>query len=111
MVACLGVFIVGLDLNGYRTLTKHEGFVAVVSREMLQTGDWVVPRFGGLPRLKKPPLAYWCAASVSWILGEHAPWTARLPFAISGLALAALVGVWAGRWHGRWCGLSARSCT
>lgn len=106
-VGCLGLFIVFFDLNGYRTLTKHEGFVAVVSREMLQTGDWVVPRFGGLPRLKKPPLAYWCAAGASWLFGEHVPWTARFPFAVSALLLAGLVGVWAGKWYGRWQGLVA----
>ena len=106
-VGVLGLFIVFFDLNGYRTLTKHEGFVAVVSREMLQTGDWVVPRFGGLPRLKKPPLAYWCAAGTSWMFGEHAPWTARFPFAVSALLLAVLVGVWAGRWYGRWQGIAA----
>jgi len=106
-LGCLGLFIVFFDLNGYRTLTKHEGFVAVVSREMLQSGDWVVPRFGGLPRLKKPPLAYWCAAGTSAIFGEHAPWTARFPFAVSALLLAGLVGVWAGKWYGRWAGLAA----
>jgi 4-amino-4-deoxy-L-arabinose transferase-like glycosyltransferase len=106
-VACLGIFLVFYELNDYRTLTKHEGFVAVVSREMLNTGDWIVPQFGGLPRLKKPPLAYWCAATVSYVTGEHAPWTARLPFAISALLLAGLVGVWAGKWYGRWAGLAA----
>ncbi len=103
----LGLLIVFFDLNGYRTLTKHEGFVAVVSREMRQTGDWVVPRFGGLPRLKKPPLAYWSAASASWLFGKDSPWTARFPFAISALLLAGLVGVWAGTWYGRWSGLAA----
>ena len=86
----LGLLIVFFDLEGYRTLTKHEGFVAVVSREMRQTGDWVVPRFGGLPRLKKPPLAYWSAASAGWLFGEDSPWTARFPFAVSALLLAGI---------------------
>ncbi len=103
----LGLLIVFFDLEGYRTLTKHEGFVAVVSREMRESGDWVVPRFGGLPRLKKPPLAYWAAASAGWLFGEDSPWTARFPFAVSALLLAGLVGVWAGKWYGRWSGLAA----
>ena len=61
-VACLGLFIVFFDLDGYRTLTKHEGFVAVVSREMLQTGDWVVPSWTCFPpsRLRKTPLSGTC---------------------------------------------------
>ncbi|MCA9070836.1 MAG: glycosyltransferase family 39 protein, partial [Planctomycetaceae bacterium] len=56
---------------------------------------------------KKPPLAYWCAAGASWLMGEDAPWAARFPFAVSALLLSGLVGVWAGKWYGRWQGLAA----
>lgn len=36
--------------------------VAVVAREMLHSGDYVLPTLGGEPRLKKPPMPYWLAA-------------------------------------------------
>ncbi|MFQ5731159.1 MAG: ArnT family glycosyltransferase [Planctomycetaceae bacterium] len=106
-IAGFGVFLVFFELGGHGTLTKHEAFVAVVGREMCETGDWVVPRFGGLPRLKKPPLMYWCAAASGSLFGRHAAWTARFPSAVAALLLAALVGWWAARWYGRNAGLAA----
>lgn len=106
-VAAFGAFVVFFDLGRFCTLTKHEAFVAVVGREMAESGDWVVPRFGGLPRLKKPPLMYWCAAASGSLFGEHTEWTARLPAAVAALLLAALVGWWAARWYGRNAGLAA----
>lgn len=36
--------------------------VAVVARDMARSGDFVLPMFGGEPRLKKPPMPYWLAA-------------------------------------------------
>jgi 4-amino-4-deoxy-L-arabinose transferase-like glycosyltransferase len=105
--ACLGVFFVFFKLGSFRTLTKHEAFVAVASREMAATEDFVVPRFGGLPRLKKPPLMYWSAAAAGELFGRHDAWTARFPAAVSALLLALLVGTWAGQWYGRAAGLAA----
>src|SRR3990172_6538146 len=50
------------NLGNVRFLTRHEIFVAETAREMLLTGDWILPRFGMSPRLVKPPLAYWLTA-------------------------------------------------
>ena len=107
LVSLLAVLVVLFNLGGYRTLTSHEGFVGVVSRDMLASGDWVVPRFAGLPRLKKPPLAYWVAAVSATVCGQHNEWTVRLPSALAALALAGLMGWWAARRHGRNVGLAA----
>lgn len=110
-VACAVVFV---HLGDYRTLTTHEGFAAVPAREMLATGDWVVPQFGALPRLQKPPVIYWAIAAVDWCTGRIDEWTARLPSALSALALAGLMGYWASRWYGaivgRWVALVQGSC-
>ena len=35
---------------------------AEIGREMLVTGDWVVPRLNFLKYYEKPPLAYWSVA-------------------------------------------------
>jgi len=43
--------------------------VATVAREMVRSGEYVVPRVGGELRLNKPPLPYWLAAGGALLLG------------------------------------------
>ena len=106
-LAVVAVVVMFYRLGTYRTLSTHETYAVVPAREMLQTGDWVVPRSGGLPRLRKPPLGYWVVAISASIFGELDEWTARLPAAVAALLLAALVGHWACKWYGREAGLGA----
>src|SRR4051812_29075938 len=54
-----------------------EGRYAQIPREMLQRGDWVVPRLFGEPYLDKPPLYYWLVMLSYAALGAH-DWSARL---------------------------------
>jgi 4-amino-4-deoxy-L-arabinose transferase-like glycosyltransferase len=49
-------------LAGLRTLPlmdRDEPRFASAGREMLNTGNFVVPYFNGVPRLAKPPVCYW----------------------------------------------------
>lgn len=107
LVAALAVFALLWNLGGYRTLNTHEAFAAVPAHEMQRTGDWIVPRFGDMPRLQKPPLMYWLIAASNVLYGSASEWSARLPSALAALATAALVGLWATRWYGRTAGLAA----
>ena len=67
-----------------------EGRYAEISRWMLVSGDWLVPRLNGLPFFHKPPLLHWLQASAMGVLGAY-PWVARLvPAAAAGLMLAGL---------------------
>lgn len=66
---------------------RDEGWYAQVSREMLDTGDWLVPHYLGQPWIAKPPLLYWCAAASFAVFGVRA-WAARL---VSVLAMAVAV--------------------
>ncbi len=95
------------NLGDFRTLGPHEAYAAVPARGMLETGDWVVPQFGGVPRLKKPPLAYWAVASSAKLWGALNEWSARFPAATSALLLSVLMGVWAKRWYGNIAGWGA----
>jgi 4-amino-4-deoxy-L-arabinose transferase-like glycosyltransferase len=75
-------------LGAARTFTFHESHVAQGAREMLATGDWLIPRIGGRPWLEKPPLPQWMVAFSGLAFGEVNEWSARLPaamFAIFGL--------------------------
>ncbi len=72
---------------------------AGIGREMLETGDWMVPVENGRVALEKPPLYYWMIAAAMGVTGNHAELGARLPSvaaAVVGLAvtwrLAVLLG-------------------
>lgn len=106
-ICVVGMVTVFFQLGSYRTLGSHEAYVAVPTREMLSSGDLIVPRFGGLPRLEKPPLSYWVAAASVRIFGEISEWTLRFPSALSAILLAALIGFWARRWYGSAAGWGA----
>ncbi|GAB4158395.1 MAG: hypothetical protein Tsb009_35590 [Planctomycetaceae bacterium] len=101
----LVAFVVLFDqLGDFRTLGSHEVYAAVPAREMSLSGNWVVPRYGGLPRLRKPPLVYWVLATTAGIFGEFNEWVVRVPAALSALALSVLMGFWASRWYGKSAG-------
>jgi 4-amino-4-deoxy-L-arabinose transferase-like glycosyltransferase len=72
---------------------------ASVAREMLRTGDWVVPRFNG-EVADKPPLLFWAMAGSFRFLGET-PFAARVPSVLCALATLAVVWSIGRRWHGR----------
>lgn len=94
-------------LSSYKTFSSHEIFTAVGAREMIETGDYIVPHQAGLPRLKKPPLGYWVIVGVAKITGRVDEFSSRLPAAIAAGLLCLLTGVWASRWYGRNAGIFA----
>ena len=77
-----------------------EGRYAETGRELLASGDWLVPRLPGEPHLTKPPLTYWAIASGLAILGVN-EWGARiflsLAFFITILATIGLAKAWGWR--------------
>jgi 4-amino-4-deoxy-L-arabinose transferase-like glycosyltransferase len=107
MLTLMAAVILFYNLGDCRTLGSHEVYAAVPAQEMLASGNWIVPRFGGLPRLEKPPLSYWVLAASSRLFGRVDEWSVRFPAAVSALMLSALMGVWAGRWYGRAAGMGA----
>ena len=62
-----------------------EGRYAEIPREMLASGNFVLPRLNDLVYLEKPPLQYWATALVYRLVGVH-PWSARLVTAGAALA-------------------------
>ncbi len=86
---------------------------AQISRNMLSSGDWVTARLDGVAYLEKPPLLYWMIAASYRIFGAH-DWVARIPVALSAIALCwvtAAFGAWAfGRRAGFFAGLCMSTC-
>ncbi len=67
ILAALGVYLAG---NGRVSLwDRDEPRYAQTSRQMLQTGDWVVPHLLDKVRTAKPIFIYWCQA-----LRDGVPW-------------------------------------
>lgn len=105
-LAGAALFIALCNLGGYRPLNTHEVLVAQTAREMYESGNYIVPTYFGVPRFQKPPLAYWCAMTSYSIFGRS-DWTARLPFALAGVALVLVAAMVGARLDGRRSGLSA----
>ncbi len=82
----LGAVVVGATLSvPFRHLTEpDEARYAEVAREMVVSGNWLVPHLHGQPYTHKPPLFMWLVAAASRLTGN---WTA----AAVGPALAALL--------------------
>ena len=54
-----------------------EGRYGDISRYMVESGDWLIPRINGLPFMHKPPLLHWLSSVFMEIFGVHI-WVLRL---------------------------------
>lgn len=71
---------------------RDEPRYAQTSRQMLQSGDWVVPRFLDGIRTAKPIFIYWCQALSMSVFGDNA-FAARFPSALAMVATLSLLGI------------------
>src|SRR5207253_10612452 len=55
---------------------------------MIESGDYIVPRVGSATYFRKPPLVNWLVAVSFKVFGVRNEWAARLPSALSVLAVA-----------------------
>jgi hypothetical protein len=83
-----------------------EGQLASGAREMLETGQWLLPTNNGVPQMRTPPLAYWSIALSFRIFGVSAT-AARLPMALATVASIALTFLIGERLAGYWRGFAA----
>jgi 4-amino-4-deoxy-L-arabinose transferase-like glycosyltransferase len=84
LAACVAGLYVGSSVAPV-IFDETEGQYAGAAREMLASGDWLVPTNNGLPRLQKPPLVYWALALSFKAFGVNV-FAARLPNALACLA-------------------------
>src|SRR5262245_32271902 len=86
--------IFGNAFLGGRPLTMHESVLAQSSREMLASGDWLVPTSGGRPWLERPPLPQWITVGIAALCGGcDREWVVRIGPVLAG-TWAVLVTAW-----------------
>lgn len=100
LLAVLFTLLWWILLNGRPLLDPDEGRYAEIPREMLATGDWVIPHLNGLAYLEKPPLQYWATALAYRAFGVH-EWSARLFTGLTSLLTVFLVYGFARRTWGQ----------
>lgn len=77
-------------------LDRDESRFAEASAQMLESGDFVSPRFQDTPRFKKPAGIYWLQAASTAAIGrveDRQIWTYRIP-SLLGAMLAAAACAW-----------------
>jgi len=78
-----------LPLGARHLFVPDETRYAEIPREMISTGDWIVPHLNGLRYFEKPPLGYWVHAGSILLFGET-NFAVRLPSAMA-VGLSALI--------------------
>ncbi len=87
ILACM----VGFAFQGsHGLLESTEGRYAEAAREMLETGNWLVPQLDYRPHWTKPPLAYWAIIGGMMTFGEN-EWGVRFYNAVAFVALVWVV--------------------
>src|SRR5215469_12789231 len=114
LVAVLvGAIYLGCIVSPPSLMDDVDAVQAQIAKTMLTSGDWVTARLDGVLYLEKAPLIYWMIAVCYKVFGV-ADWVARLPVALSAIALCAVTmafGVWAfGRRAGFYAGLCMATC-
>ncbi len=80
----LAVYIAPLGMRPL--ISPDEARYAEIAREMVETGDFIVPRLDGFRYFEKPVFGYWLFAGSMSVFGENA-FALRLPCALAaGLA-------------------------
>ena len=77
---------------------SDEAFYAQGGREMVESGDWLTPRYNGQDRFEKPALFYWLVA-LAYLAAGVGEAAARAPSALAGLGLVLTTFACARRWY------------
>ena len=96
----------GIALVSGRPLTMHESVLPQCTREMYESGNWLVPTSGDRPWLHRPPLPHWVLLSLASVAGRcDAEWVVRLGPTLTSTLTVLLLAWMAQRWFGRGVGL------
>jgi 4-amino-4-deoxy-L-arabinose transferase-like glycosyltransferase len=113
VLAVAAVIYLGCIVSPPSLMDDVDAVQSQIAANMVSSRDWVTARIDGVRYLEKAPMNYWMMAVSYRVFGHH-DWAARLPHALSAIALAVLTAwfaVWAfGRKAGFYAGLSITTC-
>ncbi|MBS0211514.1 MAG: glycosyltransferase family 39 protein [Planctomycetes bacterium] len=92
-------------LSDKRPLSPREARSIAVAREMLASGNFVVPRLDGAPVTDQGPLSYWLIAGAMKAFGHESIWASRLPSGLAMIGTALVIAAMTARWQGSRFGL------
>lgn len=68
-----------LPFLGFPVWDGNEPLRVIIAKEMLKTGDWIIPMLHGRPYFTKPPMMNWLIAGSGSLFGVVNEWTSRIP--------------------------------
>ncbi|MFP6906548.1 MAG: glycosyltransferase family 39 protein, partial [Verrucomicrobiota bacterium] len=91
LLAIMTFFFLFIGSPFFTMERQQELRVGICARNMVESGDWIIPDFQGQPRLRKPPLSYWMSASAMKLSGSQGVFAARFPTILAAVALVLVV--------------------
>jgi 4-amino-4-deoxy-L-arabinose transferase-like glycosyltransferase len=85
VILALSFAVCFFHLGSFGLWEPDEARYAEIAREMLQSGNLLVPHLNYVAYVEKPPLLYWMTTLSFWIFGVS-EFAARLPVALSAIA-------------------------
>jgi hypothetical protein len=83
------LYVLSIVINlGYLPLDGEEPRRAVVSIEMLHSGNFIMPTLFGWEYINKPPVYNWLMSFLMYLFGTSSEWVVRLPSLLVVLAWA-----------------------
>ncbi|MDR1581612.1 MAG: glycosyltransferase family 39 protein [Synergistaceae bacterium] len=96
LILCVYFF----GMGSYGLIDPDEGRYAEISREMLETGDYITPRLNYVKYFEKPVLQYWLTAASLAVFGQN-EFASRLTPVLCALGGIVIVYILARRFYGR----------
>jgi len=107
LLVLLGILLYLPGIYSIPLFDRDEPRFAVAARTMLQTGDYIVPRYNGMLRPDKPPLVYWLMDLGYSLTGGYSELGARLPSMVCSTLTLLVVYFFTGSRFGRITGMLA----
>jgi 4-amino-4-deoxy-L-arabinose transferase-like glycosyltransferase len=93
--------IIYLPFLGVPAWDGNEPIRVIVAKEMMKTGDWLMPVLHGQPYFAKPPLMNWLIAASGSLFGGVNEWTSRFPSVLMMMLTVLSVYFMTAKWLGR----------